>query len=224
MSQVLLIDSNPLFRLGLRGLIKAEHPDMDIVEAESFASARALLRARNEFVVVILDIKIPDSGGFVGLFQLRTEFPGLPVIVLSNSVDADSVSRAVSFGAAGHISKSASCDVISRLLQSCLAEKNWAPVRIIAEENQVNPIAALSPAQMRVLNGLKRGLPNKQIAFELGLTEKTVKAYLSMLYRKLGVSSRTQAVILLQELMVEPQPIEPVAQQRVGPDREYRLR
>lgn len=216
MSQVLLIDANPLFRLGLRELIRAEHPNLNVVDAESFANARALLRAKNDFVVVILDIKIPDSGGFVGLFQLRTEFPGLPVIVLSNSVDTDSVSRAVSFGAAGYISKSASCDVISRLLRSCLAEKNWTPVQIIAEENQVNPIAALSPAQMRVLNGLKRGLPNKQIAFELGLTEKTVKAYLSMLYRKLGVSSRTQAVILLQELMVEPHMMEPAIQHGVG--------
>lgn len=216
MSQVLLIDANPLFRLGLRELIKAEHPNLNVVDAESFANARTLLRIKNDFVVIILDIKIPDSGGFVGLFQLRTEFPGLPVIVLSNSVDTDSVSRAVSFGAAGYISKSASCDVISRLLRSCLAERNWTPVQIIAEENQVNPIAALSPAQMRVLNGLKRGLPNKQIAFELGLTEKTVKAYLSMLYRKLGVSSRTQAVILLQELMVEPHIMEPAIQQGAG--------
>ena len=216
MSQVLLIDANPLFRLGLRELIKAEHPNLNVVDAESFANARTLLRIKNDFVVIILDIKIPDSGGFVGLFQLRTEFPGLPVIVLSNSVDTDSVSRAVSFGAAGYISKSASCDVISRLLRSCLAERNWTPVQIIAEENQVNPIAALSPAQMRVLNGLKRGLPNKQIAFELGLTEKTVKAYLSMLYRKLGVSSRTQAVILLQELMAEPHIMEPAIQQGAG--------
>jgi DNA-binding NarL/FixJ family response regulator len=206
MSRVLLVDDNPLFRLGLRELVKTMQPTMEVVEVDSFTAARALLRAGPDVALIMLDMQLPDCGGFMGLFKLRTEFPEIPVIIFSTSADSESVSRALASGAAGYISKSSSCDVISRALAATLSNKSWTPVPIFAGENQVNPIAALSPAQLRVLNGLKRGLRNKEIAFELGLSEKTIKAYLSMLYRKLGVSSRTQALILLQEVLVDSHP------------------
>jgi DNA-binding NarL/FixJ family response regulator len=203
MSRVLLVDDNPLFRLGLRELVKTVQPQMEVTEVETFTAARALLRAGSDVALIMLDMQLADCGGFIGLFKLRTEFPDIPVIIFSTSADSESVSRALASGAAGYISKSASCDVIARDLKTTLSEKSWSPVPIIAGENQVNHIAALSPAQLRVLNGLKRGLRNKEIAFELGLTEKTIKAYLSTLYRKLGVNSRTQALILLQEVLAD---------------------
>lgn len=202
MVQILLIDDNPVFRLGLHQLIRTAQPDLGVLETESFAKARALLRADADIGLVMIDIQVPDCGGFVGLFQLRSEFSHIPIIVISASVNADSVSRSVAFGAAGYISKSAPCEVIERTLKSSLS-KDWTQVPIVASENQVNPIAALSPAQLRVLRGLKRGLRNKQIAFELGLSEKTVKAYMSTLYRKLGVSSRTQALLLVQGMSLD---------------------
>ena len=200
MNQVLIVDDNPLFRLGLKELIKAARPDLEVVEDESFSQARSDLKANNNFILVMVDMKVRDFGGFVGLFQLHSEFPNIPVIVFSNSTDAESVSRAVAFGAAGYISKSASCDQIARTLRSSLSGNDFGMLPIIASENQINPIAALSPAQLRVLKGLKKGLRNKEIAFELGLTERTVKAYMSTLYRKLGVSSRTQAILLVQSM------------------------
>jgi DNA-binding NarL/FixJ family response regulator len=207
MIQILIVDANPVFRLGLHQLIKTAQPDLDVLETDSFATARTLLRTTPDIALVMLDIKVHDCGGFVGLFQLRNEFPKIPIIVVSTSVDTESVSRAVASGAAGYISKSAPCEVIERTLKSSLS-KDWSQVPIIASEQQVNPIAALSPAQLRVLRGLKRGLRNKQIAFELGLTERTVKAYMSLLYRKLGVSSRTQALLLVQEVWLESAPLE----------------
>ena len=200
MGQILLVDDNSIFRLGLRELIREARPELNILEAETFSAARAALRECGDIFAVILDIKVADCGGFVGLFQLKTDFPNIPVIVLSAGSDPDSVSRAMAFGASGFIAKSASCDEIARILRSTLFEKNWTGAPIVACERQVNPIAALSPAQLRVLKGLQRGLRNKQIAFELGLTEKTVKAYMSVLYRRLGVSTRTQALILVQEV------------------------
>jgi DNA-binding NarL/FixJ family response regulator len=200
MRQILLVDDNSIFRLGLRELIREAQPDLGIVEAETFSAARKLLREDAQISGVILDIKVPDCGGFVGLFQLRTEFPGIPVIVLSSSSDADAVSRAMAFGAAGFIARSAPCNEIVRILKSAVFEKDWTSAPIVACKNQVNPIASLSPAQLRVLKGLQRGLRNKQIAFELGLTEKTVKAYMSLLYRRLGVSTRTQALLVVQEV------------------------
>jgi DNA-binding NarL/FixJ family response regulator len=200
MSHILIVDDNPIFRLGLRELVKAARPDLAVVEDETFSGARSHLKGESNFVLIMIDMKVRDFGGFVGLFQLRTEFPNVPVIVFSTSTYSESVSRAVAFGAAGYISKSAPCDQIARTLKASLSGKDFGTVPIIANENQINPIAALSPAQLRVLKGLKKGLRNKEIAFELGLTEKTVKAYMSTLYRKLGVSTRTQALLLLQEV------------------------
>ena len=205
MSRVFIVDHNPLFRLGLRELVRTVQPQMEVMEADTFSAARELLRADKDIALIMLDIRLADSGGFMGLFKLRVEFPHIPVIVFSTSTDSESVSRALAAGAAGYVSKSASCDVIARTLKNALSEKSWSHLPIVAGENQVNPVAALSPAQLRVLNGLKRGLRNKEIAFELGLTEKTIKAYLSALYRKLGVSSRIQALILLQEVVTDPQ-------------------
>jgi DNA-binding NarL/FixJ family response regulator len=203
MGRLLLVDDNQLYRLGIRELVRTVRPELEVLETNRYASARSLLREWPDIAVIMMDIKVPDCGGFVGLFQLRTEYPRIPIIIFSTSADPESVSRALAFGAAGYISKSAPCDVIERTLKATLSEKEWTPAPIIAGENQINPIAALSPAQLRVLRGLKRGLRNKEIAFELGLAEKTVKAYMSVLYRKLGVNSRTQALLLLQEVPLD---------------------
>ena len=205
MSRVLLVDENPLFRLGLGELLKAAQSALTIVETESFANARVLLRETPGIALVILDIKLRDCGGFVGLFEMRSEFPEVPIIVLSTNTDPESVSRAVAFGAAGYISKSAPCEAITQTVKAILAGGSWPHNSIAAKAGKINPIASLSGAQLRVLAGLKRGLRNKQIAFEMGITEKTVKAYMSTLYRKLGVNSRTQALILLQEVLSNTQ-------------------
>jgi DNA-binding NarL/FixJ family response regulator len=201
MNRVLLIDENALFRLGLSELVKAAQSTFTVEEAETFAHARMLLRESRDVALIMLDIKVPDCGGFVGLFRLRCEFPDIPVIALSTSADPELISRAVSFGAAGYISKSAPRDAIAQALERTLSGEAWTPAPIIAGAEKGNPIASLSPALLRVLSGLKRGLRNKQIAFELGLAERTVKAYTNTLYRKLGVNSRMQALILLQNVI-----------------------
>jgi DNA-binding NarL/FixJ family response regulator len=202
---VLLIDNNPVFRLGLQHLIKDVHADTRISEAGSFAQARQILNSISDLVLILLDIRVSDCGGFVGLFQLRKEFQETPIILCSDSSDAETISRAVAFGADGYILKSSPCETVSKVLQAMLTGRSLFPVPIAADRNQANPIGSLSPAQLRVLKGLNKGLRNKEIAFELGLTEKTVKAYMSTLYRKLGVGNRAQALILLQQFNFESQ-------------------
>jgi DNA-binding NarL/FixJ family response regulator len=203
MSRVLLIDANEIFRLGLREVVKAVESKLAISEADSFTRAYAILRERSDIALVILDISVPDSGGFIGLFQLRNEFPDIPVIMLSNDPKTDRVNHVIAFGAAGIIQKSAPCDAILQALKRVLS-RHAGPMPIIPSADQcLSPIESLSPALLRVLMGVKRGLRNKEIAFELGLSEKTIKAYLGILYRKLGVNNRTQAVILLQEVLVK---------------------
>lgn len=205
MSRVLLIDANAIFRLGLREVIKSVEPALVVSEADNFARGRILLRELSDIALIMLDIRVPDSGGFAGLFQLRSEFPDIPIIMLANDPKTDQVSRAVTFGAAGIIQKSAPCDAILQSLKRILSG-HTGPMPIISGTGHcASPVESLSPALLRVLMGVKRGLRNKEIAFELGLSEKTIKAYLGILYRKLGVSNRTQAVILLQEVLVETQ-------------------
>ena len=203
MRQVLLIDDNPLYGLGLRELVKSAENPLGVSEARSFTRARAILRETDEIALILFDFKTHDSGGFVGLFQLRNEFPDIPVVVLSATADADIISRAVAFGAAGFVFKSAPCDAVLKTLNETLSGVK-GPLPIVTGSDQGNPVKSLSPALWRVLMGLKRGLRNKEIAFELGLSEKTIKAYLSLMYRKLGVSSRAQALILVQDILVEP--------------------
>ena len=201
MNEILIIDDNPLFRLGLREVIKQVRPDIKIVEKDNYSDARVHLKKSSEVAMIMVDIRVRDFGGFVGLFQLRSEFAGTPIIVFTERTDADTVSRALAFGAAGCISKSAPCDALARALKSSLSEKGFGSMPIIAQADQLSPLAALSPAQMRVLRSLKKGICNRQMAFELGLSEKTVKAYMSTLYRKLGVSSRSQALLLAQQIL-----------------------
>jgi len=212
MSRILLIDSNPIFRLGLCSLVRAAQPLLNISEAENFALGRAALRERRDISLVMLDLEVPDGGGFFGLSQLRKEF-SVPVILLSSDNRTEDVGRAIASGALAFIHKSSPCEAILRALKTVLSGQA-GPVPIISTADDINPIASLSPALVRVLMGVKRGLRNKEIAFELGLSEKTIKAYLNTLYRKLGVSNRTQAVILTQDMLTEAETAnvtEPVA-------------
>jgi DNA-binding NarL/FixJ family response regulator len=203
MSQVLLIDACEIFRLGLREVVRAVEPEWTISEADSFNKAHEFLCERSDVALIILDIAVPDCGGLVGLFQLRNEFPDIPVIMQSNDPKSDQVNRAIAFGAAGIIQKSAPFDAITLTVKRALAGHTDPTPVVSCAGPSASPIESLSPALLRVLMGVTRGLRNKEIAFELGLSEKTIKAYLGILYRKLGVTSRTQAVILLQDLLVE---------------------
>jgi DNA-binding NarL/FixJ family response regulator len=210
MNKILLVDDNPLFRLGLREIIRSVQPKVSVLETETLFEARALLKKKKAGVsLIILDIKVRDCGGFVGLFELRKEFPHIPVMVSAVNADSESVSRAVAYGASGFISKSAPCEVVAQMLKNVLTGGHWTTGPIIARESQMSPISSLTPAQLRVLKGLKRGWRNREIASDLGLSEKTIKAYMSALYRKLGVNTRAQALVLLQKIPTDPN--EPVA-------------
>jgi len=203
MSRVLLIDANAIFRIGLGEVVKSIGWGLTICEADSFIKGRAILRQQDDVALIMLDIRVPGCGGYVGLFQLRNEFPDIPVVILSSDPKTDQVNRAVAFGAAGIIQKSAACDALLHSIKKILTGQ-VGPIPIVSNIGRFNsPIETLSPSLLRVLMGVKRGLRNKEIAFELGLTEKTIKAYLGILYRKLGVNSRTQAIVLLQEVLAE---------------------
>jgi DNA-binding NarL/FixJ family response regulator len=196
--RVLLADDHPLFRDALCAAVSRIRPDFEISQVESLDGARRVL-LNGPVALVLLDLKLQDCEGLVGLLTLRAEFPQAPIVVVSASEDPATVSDAIATGALGFIPKSASMATMSTALEVILGGDVWTPEDLVlaAPSKAVLALASLSPAQARIIACLGRGLPNKLIAHELGITEATVKAHMTATFRKLGVVSRTQALLLI---------------------------
>ena len=199
--QVLLLDACQVFRLGMREVIKATCPQAGFVEFTTLSEGVAALKRDSNITMVVMDLNLSDCDGLAGLCQIRSEFPDLPVILVSDKSDGTMADRASAFGAAGFAHKSSPIPEIVKMLAEIVRGKRWSapPLPMNDDGGDVGSIASLSPAQFRILVGLQKGLRNKQIAFEMGVTEKTVKAYTTTMYRKLGVSSRTQALLVARK-------------------------
>ena len=199
MYQVLIADDHPLFRAALRSAVDKAAPGAEVVECASLAEARAAMVA-GPVDLLLLDLKLSDSEGMAGLAAVRAEQPTVPVAVVSASEDAPVVRHALGLGAAGFIPKSSSLPQMVEAIAAILAGDSWAPDVPEADDDLAGRVASLTPSQLRILEGLKAGRLNKQIAFDLGVSEATIKAHLTSVFRKLGVHNRTQAVILAKSL------------------------
>lgn len=208
-ARFLIIDDHPLFREALHSAVQAAYPDGDMVEARSIGEALELLSASSAFDLALLDLTMPDVQGFDGLLQFRTRYPWLPVVIISGHEDPKIIGEALSYGAAGFIPKSVRKDELAEAIRTVMegaisVPKNYqaaAPDAGSADRAElVRRLAMLTPQQLRVLNMLRRGMLNKQIAYELQVGETTVKAHVSEILRKLNVYSRTQAVIEVSKL------------------------
>jgi DNA-binding NarL/FixJ family response regulator len=151
---------------------------------------------------VLLDLAMPGVRGFSGLMYMRAQYPGVPVIVVSANDDPAAIRRCMEFGASGFIPKTLGVEVMRTAISRVLGGGVWTPPDVDlaggsdAETAELMArMATLTPQQVRVLMMLSEGLLNKQIAFQLGVSEATVKAHVSAILQKLGVESRTQAVI-----------------------------
>jgi DNA-binding NarL/FixJ family response regulator len=203
MDRIVVADDHPLFRAALGSAVSRAAPGAHIDECDSLSGARAALGTPAD--LLLLDLKLADCEGFAGLVAIRSEFPCVPVVVVSASEDASTVRRALAFGAAGFIPKSALLGQMVEALRAVLAGDVAAPT-IADDATSVEleqRIATLTPSQLRILIGLQQGRLNKQIAFDLGVTEATIKAHLTGVFRKLGVQNRTQAVIASRSLQVD---------------------
>jgi DNA-binding NarL/FixJ family response regulator len=205
----LIIDDHPLFREALHSAVRMAYPDVDTVEARSIAEALEFLSGPRPFDLALLDLSMPDVQGFEGLLQLRTRHPRLPVVIVSGHEDPKIISEALSYGAAGFIPKSVRKSDLAAAIRSVMEGAIHVPQTYVAQPPEpgsadraemVRRLATLTPQQLRVLQMLRQGLLNKQIAFELQVGETTVKAHVSEILRKLNVYSRTQAVIEVSKL------------------------
>jgi DNA-binding NarL/FixJ family response regulator len=204
MTAILIVDDHPLFVEALKLVIQGAFPDASVSEATSIASARAILDENSAFDLVLLDLSMPGTRGLEGLIALRSLHPKLPIVVVSALEDPRIIHEVMTCGAAGFISKSTRGSELSLAIQSVMdgvavVPKGYEPPDPDAPASSISDltarIATLTPQQVRVLQMLRQGLLNKQIAYDLGVGETTVKAHVSEILRKLRVSSRTQAVI-----------------------------
>lgn len=199
MDRIVVADDHPLFRAALRSAVDKAAPGAEVVECASLAEAKAAMVA-GPVDLLLLDLKLSDSEGMAGLAAVRAEQPTVPVAVVSASEDAPVVRRVLGLGAAGFIPKSSSLPQMVEAIAAILAGDSWAPDVPEADDDLAGRVASLTPSQLRILEGLKAGRLNKQIAFDLGVSEATIKAHLTSVFRKLGVHNRTQAVILAKSL------------------------
>ncbi|MDP8917529.1 MAG: response regulator transcription factor [Pseudomonadota bacterium] len=210
---IIIADDHPLFRGALRQAVASIMPQARVMEASGMDDLNAALTQERDVDLILLDLTMPGVQGFSGLMSLRAQYPELPVVIVSATEEATVIRRAMDFGASGFIPKSIDIDSIGGAIQAVLAGDTWTPpdVDLSASEDPetadlVRRLGTLTPQQVRVLTMLSEGLLNKQIAYELGVSEATVKAHVSAILDKLGVDSRTQAVIAASKIGVTQRP------------------
>lgn len=208
-----IADDHPLFRGALRHALAGVAAEAEVLEAGDFDAAKALIVSGRDIDLVLLDLSMPGSSGLSGLVSLRGLDAPVPLVVVSAQDDPQTIRRALELGASGFISKSAGLDAIREAVVTVLAGGIAAPkgVELGVERDPeisdlIRRLQSLTPQQGRVLGMIGEGLLNKQIAYELGVSEATIKAHVSAVLQKLNVDSRTQAVILLSKIGSEPAP------------------
>lgn len=209
--RLIIADDHPLFRDALRGAMVNVVDTTTVEEAGSFDELTRKLEKDSDVDLILLDLSMPGISGFSGLIYLRSQFPGVPVVVVSASDDAETIRRSMDFGASGFIPKRFGVETLREAVVKILAGDVWVPadVDLLAAADPEatrlrDRLVTLTPQQMRVLMMLSEGLLNKQIAFELGVSEATIKAHVSAILQKLNVESRTQAVIAAAKIAGHP--------------------
>ena len=202
-----MADDHPLFRDALCQALAGVISDCVVKTVGDLTGLRAMLKDAVSADLVLLDLAMPDVSGFSGLISIRAEFPETPVIVVSATEDAVSIKKCIELGASGFIPKSSGTEFIVEGIHSVMLGEVWVPPGIDLEAGMdaesydiIQRLQSLTPQQSRVLSMLGEGLLNKQIAYELDVSEATVKAHVSAVLLKLGVDSRTQAVITMNKI------------------------
>ena len=207
-SKLIVVDDHPLFREALVGSLTSRLPDCSVLPVASFAELQTILPSNQDTDLLLLDLHLPEQQGLSGLAWLRGHQPALPIIMISAHDDPAIIHRALDSGAAGFLSKSADAEEIIQAIHHVLAGETWLPAGLDASTEQTadadlaDRIGQLTPQQYRILLMLDQGLLNKQIAWELDITEATVKAHMTAIMKKLGVNNRTQAVTVFNRFRV----------------------
>ncbi len=201
-SKILIADDHPLFRDALRSVVYSAMPDCEIAQARNYTETIEALEA-NSFSLVFLDLNMPDSNGLSDLALLKKNHPQTPIVVVSAHEDPNIIRACLKHNASGYIFKSTSPENIKAAIQKVVAGETCVPEGF-AVDNEVEPnlahrIQTLTPSQLTIFIEMGKGNLNKQIAYDLDISEATVKAHITTVFKKLKINNRTQAVILAKE-------------------------
>ena len=213
--EVLIADDHPLYRDALTRAVQGALPGARVHGAASVPSLLALIEAYPQAELLLMDLHMPGARGFSALAHIRGQHPGLPIMVVSAHEEAAVVRRALAHGASGYLAKSAAVEDIGAAVRAVLEGELWVPTDVAAARAELKPdeaavaarLAELTPQQFRVLGMIAEGLLNKQIAYELGVSEATIKAHMTAIMRKLGVSNRTQVALAASQLALDQAPL-----------------
>ncbi len=209
---ILIVDDHPLFRHALIQAVRYTLPQANIAETATVAEFYAFLENGPELDIVLLDLHLPGASGFSALVHVRAQYPAIPIVVVSAHEETSVIQRSLAHGAVAYIPKSAPPAHIGEALHAVLAGDSWVPPNLPLSLNDprardeadfAERIKALTPQQFRVLMMVAEGLLNKQIAYTLEVSEATIKAHVTAIFRKLGVQNRTQAVLAIGTLNIE---------------------
>ena len=208
-TQICIADDHPLFGDALEALLGARMPELQVLRVADVGTLQEAVDRDTTLALLLLDLHMPGAVGFSSLSWIRRHAPKLPVVVISANTHPATVRRALDHGAAGFLSKSADAAVIVECLEAVLTgETGLHPELQVASTGEslqgldaAEAVASMTTQQFRVASMLVEGQLNKQIAWELGVKEATIKAHMTEIFRKLGVQSRTQAVLKLGQLL-----------------------
>ncbi len=211
MTDILIADDHPLFRDALQRAVLAALPHAQVHNADSVQTLLELIEQFPDAELLLLDLHMPGARGYSALAHIRGQYPGLPTIVVSGHEEAQVARRALAHGASAYVPKSTAGSDIVAAIHAVLAGDVWLPHALLGGPGELKPdeqdaavhVAALTPQQFRVMSMIAEGLLNKQIAYDLGVSEATVKAHMTAIMRKLGVNNRTQVALVASHLAVD---------------------
>jgi DNA-binding NarL/FixJ family response regulator len=210
--KIIIADDHPMFRNALRQALNLDSSGCQIIEVESSDSLRIQLRDHHDADLLILDLNMPGVEGFSALAYVQKKYPNLPVIMISANDKPETIMHAKHFGALGFVSKSVGIDEIRLALQTVIQGETYYPYQLNEQHHlsqdhtlieTTRQVAELTPQQHKVLSMIKQGLLNKQIAYDLNISEATVKAHVTAIMRKLEVNNRTQAVMKVANIEMD---------------------
>jgi DNA-binding NarL/FixJ family response regulator len=211
MPDILIADDHPLFRDALQRAVLVAVPQARVHSADSVHALLGLIEQFPDAELLLLDLHMPGARGYSALAHIRGQYPGLPTIVVSGHEEAQVARRALAHGASAYIPKSTASEDIVAAVRAVLDGDVWQPQLLLDGPGELRPdeaaaaaqIATLTPQQFRVMTMIAEGLLNKQIAWELHVSEATVKAHMTVIMRKLGVNNRTQVALIANQLAVD---------------------